>query len=117
MFLTDLVIEKASLSLLRFLGMGDCVVGIAAILCAIGKHGIFAMCVKGVKLSNQEITRLLDLYPDIGEIGIPTLCGLPEGIVSQQALPQRCFYCSRGRSSLSTVLSAKEAGDGSWMKL
>lgn len=97
--------------------MGDCVVGIAAILCAIGKHGIFAMCVKGVKLSSQEIVRLLDLYPGIGEIGIPTLCGLPEGIVSQQALPHGCFYCSCGRSSLSTVLSAKEAGDGSSMKL
>ena len=73
MFLTDLAIEKASLPSLRFLGMGDCVVGIAAILCAIGKHGIFAMCVKGVKLSSQEIACLLDLYPDIGEIGIPTL--------------------------------------------
>ena len=115
--LTDFAIEKASLPSLRFLGMGDCMVGIAAILCAIDKHSIFAMCVKGVKLSNQEIVRLLDLYPDIGEIGIPTLCGLPEGIVSQQALPQRCFHCSHGRSSLSTVLSVKEAGDGSWMKL
>ena len=117
MFLTDLAIEKASFPSLRFLGMGDCVVGIAAILCASGKHGIFAMCVKGVKLSSQEIACLLDLYPDVGEIGIPTLCGLPEEIVSQQALPQRCFYCSCARSSLSTVLSAKEAGDGSSMKL
>ena len=73
MFLTDLAIEKASFPSLRFLGMGDCVVGIAAILCANGKHGIFAMCVKGVKLSSQEIACLLDLYLDIGEIGIPTL--------------------------------------------
>ena len=48
-------------------------VGIVAILCAIDKRSIFAMCVEGVKLSNQEIARLLDLYPDIGEIGIPTL--------------------------------------------
>ena len=115
--MTDLAIEKASLPSLRFLGMGDYVVGIVAILCAIGKHGIFAMCVKGVKLNSQEIACFLDLYPDIGEIGIPTLCGLPEGIVSQQALPQRCLNCSCGRSSLSTVLSAKEAGDGSSMKL
>ena len=78
MFLTDLAIEKASFPSLRFLGMGDCVVGIAAILCANGKHGIFAMCVKGVKLSSQEIACVLDLYPDVGEIGIPTLCGCPK---------------------------------------
>lgn len=113
--LTDLAIERASFPSLRFLGIGDCTVSVEAIICAIDKHGIFAMCVKGIKLSNEEIARLLDLYPDIAEIGVPTLCGLQEGIVSQQALPQLCFYCCS--SSLSTVLSAKEANDSSWMEL
>ena len=73
------------------------------------------MCVKGIKLTSGEIARLVKLYPDIAEIGIPTLCGLPQGTVSQQALPQNCFYCCR--LSHSTILSAKEAIDGSWMEL
>ena len=90
-------------------------VSIKAILCAIDKHGIFAMCVKGIKFTSAEITRLVELYPDIAEIGIPTLCGLPHGTVSPNALPQLCFYCCS--SSRSTVLSAKEATDNSWMEL
>lgn len=113
--LTTLAIQNASFPSLRFLGIADCMVSIDAILCAIDKHGIFAMCVKGIKLRSDEIAHLVEQYPDIAEIGIPTLCGLSQGTVSDQALPQSCFYCRS--SSLLTVLSAKEAIDGSWMEL
>lgn len=113
--LTDLAVEKASLPSLRFLALGECKVRVDALLCAIDKHGIFSMCVKGVKLSSEEIACLLNLHPNIADIGIPTLCGLGEEIVSQTALPQLCFYCCTARSS--TILSAKEGNDGSWMEL
>ena len=113
--LTTLGIENASFPSLRFLGIADCMVSLEAILCAINKHGIFAMCVKGIKFTSAEITHLVELYPDIAEIGIPTLCGLPHGTVSPNALPQLCFYCCS--SSRSTVFSAKEATDNSWMEL
>ena len=108
--LTDLAVEKASLPSLRFLALRECKVSVYALLCAIDKHGIFSMCVKGVKLSS-----LLNLHPNIADIGIPTLCGLGEEIVSQTALLQLCFYCCTARSS--TILSAKEGNDGSWMEL
>lgn len=113
--LTDVGIENASFPSLRFLGIAQCKVGVEAVICSIDKHEIFAICLKGVKLSTEGIARLVELYPDMAEIGIPTLCGLPQGTVSSQALPQLCFYCRT--SSLATVLSAKEATDGSWSEL
>ena len=113
--LTNFGIEKASLPYLRFLAIANCMIDIEAILCAIDKHGIYAMCVTGIKLESEDITRLVELYPDIAKIGIPTLCGLPQGIISHRALPQLCFYCCK--SSHSTVLTTKEAINGSWMEL
>ena len=63
----------------------------------------------------MKICHLIEFYPDVADIGIPTLCGLPEGTVSQEALPQLCSYCCS--SSLSTILSAKDTNGGSWMEL
>ncbi|CAH3017058.1 unnamed protein product [Porites evermanni] len=88
---------------------------IEAIICAIDKHGIFAICVRGIKLQNEDISRLIEFYPNVADIGISTLCGLPEGTVSQEELPQLCPCCCS--SSLATILSAKDANDGSWMEL
>ena len=88
---------------------------IEAIICVIDKHGIFAICVRGIKLQNEDISGLIEFYPDVADIGIPTLCGLPEGTVSQEALPQLCPHCCS--SSLATILSAKDANDASWMEL
>ena len=113
--LTNFGIEKASFPSLRFLGIAHCMIGIEAMLCAIDKHGIYAMCVKGITLGSEDIARLVELYPDIADIGIPTLCGLPHGTVSREALPQFCFYCCK--SSLSMLLTTQEASSGSWMEL
>ena len=73
------------------------------------------MCTRELKLESEDIVRLLESYPDIAEIGIPTLCGLPQGTVSPEALPQLCFYCCRSRHS--TILKTSQAIDGSWMEL
>lgn len=113
--LTNFGIEKASFPFLHFLAIAHCMIGIETILCAIDKHGIYAMCVKGVIVGSEDIARLVELYPDIADIGIPTLCGLPHGAVSREALPQFCFYCCK--SSLLTVLTTQEASSGSWMEL
>lgn len=113
--LTNLAIEKSSFPSLRFLGIAYCMFSIEAIICAIDKHGICAICVRGIKLQNEDISRLIEFYPDVADISIPTLCGLPEGTVSQEALPQLCPYCCS--SFLATILSAKDANDGSWMEL
>ena len=113
--LTNSAIEKSSFPSLRFLGIAYCMFSIKAIICVIDKHGIFAICVRGIKLQNEDISRLIEFYPDVADIGIPTLCGLPEGTVSQEALPQLCPYCCS--SSLATILSAKDANDASWMEL
>ena len=113
--LTNLAIEKPSFPSLRFLGMAYCMFSIEAIICAIDKHGIFAICVRGIKLQNEDISRLIEFYPNVADISIPTLCGLPEGTVSQEELPQLCPCCCS--SSLATILSAKDANDGSWMEL
>ena len=72
---------------------------------------LLRLCVKEIKLEREDIAHLVELYPDIAEIGIPTICGLTQGTVSQQALPQRCFYCRT--SSHATIFYAKEAIDGS----
>ena len=112
---TNLAIDISSFPSLRFLGMAYCMFSIETNICAIDKHGIFAMCVRGIKLQNEDISRLIEFYPDVAEISIPNLRGLPEGTVSQHALPQLCFHCCS--SSLSTVLSAKDASDGSWMEI
>lgn len=45
------------------------------LFCVIDKYGIFLMCVKGVKFSNEEIVRFLNLYFSIVDIGIFILCG------------------------------------------
>lgn len=113
--LTNLAIEKSSFPSLRFLGIAYCMFSIEAIICVIDKHGIFAICVRGIKLQNEDISRLIEFYPDVTDIGIPTLCALLEGTVSQEALPQLCPYCCS--SSLATILSAKDANDASWMEL
>ena len=90
-------------------------IGIDAIVYMLEKHGVFDLCVKEIKLESEDVAHLVELYPDIAEIGIPTLCGLPQGTVSQQALPQLCFYCRT--SSHATILQTKEAIDGSWKEL
>ena len=59
---TKLAIAKASFPSLCFLGIADCLFAIEAIFCAIDKHCIFAMCVKGIKLTSGEIARLVKLY-------------------------------------------------------
>ena len=76
---------------------------------------LLRLCVKEIKLESEDIAHLVELYPDIAEIGIPTTCGLPQGTVFQQALPQLCFYCRT--SSHATILHTKEAIDGSQKKL
>ena len=76
---------------------------------------LLRLCVKKIKLESEDIAHLVELYPDIAEIGIPTICGLPQGTVSQQVLPQLCFYCHT--SSHARILHAEEAIDGSWKKL
>lgn len=113
--LTNLAIEKSSFPSLHFLGIAYCMFSIEAIICVIDKHGIFAICVRGIKLQNEDVSHLIEFYPDVADIGIPTLCDLPEGTVSQEALPQLCPYCCS--SSLATILSAKDANDASWMEL
>ena len=113
--LTDTGINNASFDSLRFLGLAHCKVGVDSIICAIQKHEIFAMCVEGVTLSTDDISHLLDLFPDLAEIGVPAVCGLPQGTVSSEALQPLCFYCRS--SPLNTVLSVKESIDGSWMEL
>ena len=113
--LTDTGINDAAFDSLRFLGLAYCKVGVDSIICAIQKHEIFAMCVEGVTLSTDDISRLIDLFPGVAEIGVPALCGLPQGTVSSEALQPLCFYCRS--SPLNTVLSVKESIDGSWMEL
>ena len=113
--LTDMGINNASFDSLRFLGLAHCKVGVDSIICAIQKHEIFAMCVEGVTLSTDDISHLLDLFPDLAEIGVPAVCGLPQGTVSSEALQPLFFYCRS--SPLNTVLSVKESIDGSWMEL
>ena len=113
--LTDTGINNASFDSLRFLGLAHCKVGVDSIICAIQKHEIFAMCVEGITLSTDDISHLLDLFPDLAEIGVPAVCGLPQGTVSSEALQPLCFYCRS--SPLNMVLSVKESIDGSWMEL
>lgn len=113
--LTNVGVEKASFPSLRFLAIANCLIDVEGILCAINKHDIFAMCTREIELESEDIVRLLESYPDIAEIGIPTLCGLPQGTVSPEALPQVCFYCCRARHS--TILKTSQAIDGSWMEL
>ena len=113
--LTNVGVEKASFPSLRFLAIANCLIDVEGILCAINKHDIFAMCTREIKLESEDIVRLLESYPDIAEIGIPTLCGLPQGTVSPEALPQLCFYCCRSRHS--TILKTSQAIDGSWMEM
>ena len=113
--LTNFGILNASFPSLRFLAMAECNVGIESVLCCLNKHGLFAMCVKGVELSSVDIELLLEQYPDIAEIGIPALCGLPEGTVSELALPQNCSYCLN--TPQATLLSVEEAITGSWVEL
>lgn len=113
--LTYTGISNASFSSLRFLRLAFCKVGVESIICAIQKHEIFAMCVEGISLSKEDIARLVDLFPDIAEVGVPSLCGLPRGAVSYRALASLCFYCRS--SPQSTVLTVKESIDGSWMEL
>ena len=84
--LTNFGIEKVSFPFLGFLEMAHCMIGIEAILCAIDKHGMYAMCVKGITLGSEDIARLVELHPDITDIRIPTLCGLPHGTVYREAL-------------------------------
>ena len=95
--------------------MAECNIGIKSVLCCLNKHGLFAMCVKGVEISSVDIELLLEQYPDIAEIGIPALCGLLEGTVSELALPQNCSYCLN--TPQATLLSVEEAITGSWMEL
>ena len=113
--LTNVGVEQASFPSLRFLALANCMIGIDAILYILEKHGVFALCVKEIKLKSEDIAHLVELHPNIAKIGIPTLCGLPQGTVSQQALPQLCFYCRT--SPHATILHTKEAIDGSWKKL
>ena len=51
------------------------------------------MCVEGVTLSTDDISHLVDLFPDMAEIAVPTVCGLQQGTVSSEALKPLCFYC------------------------
>ena len=107
-------IKRASFPSLRFLGIANCKVGVESIIYCISHHEIFAMCVERT-LSKEETAHLVDVFPDIAELGIPSLCGLPQGIVSPKALSPLCFYCRS--SSLATVLTVKQSMDGSWMEL
>ena len=68
-----------------------------------------------VELSHVDTKLLLEQYPDIAEIGIPALCGLPEGTVSEVTLPQHCSYCLN--TPQATLLSVEEVISGSWMEL
>lgn len=111
--MTNTGINNASFDSLRFLGLAHCKVGVDSIICAIAIA--IAMCVEGVTLSTDDISHLLDLFADLAEIGVPAVCGLPQGTVSSEALQPLCFYCRS--SPLNTVLSVKESIDGSWMEL
>ena len=113
--LSNFGIVNASFPLLRFLAMAECNLGIESILCCLNKLGLFAMCVKGVELSRVDTKLLLEQYPDIAEIGIPALCGLPEGTVFEVTLPQHCSYCLN--TPQATLLSVEEVISGSWMEL
>ena len=112
--LTDVGIRSASFPSLRFLGIAHCKVGVESVICAISNRENCSMCVEGT-LNREGIAHLLDLYPNIAEVGTPSLCGLPQGTVSPQALSPLCFYCRS--SSLATVLTFKESSNGSWMEL
>ena len=107
-------IKRASFPSLRFLGIANGKVGVESIIYCISHHEIFAMCVEGT-LSKDEIAHLVDVFPDVSELGIPSLCGLPQGVVSPEALSPLCFYCRS--SSSATVLTVKQCMDGSWMEL
>ena len=48
--LTNLASEKSSFPSLCFLGIAYYTFSIEAVICAIEKHGIFAICVRGIKL-------------------------------------------------------------------
>ena len=93
--MTNLAIEKSSFPSLGFLGIAYYMFSIEAIICAMDKHGIFAICVRGIKLQNEDISRLIEFYPDVADIGIPPWCGLPEGTVSREALA--CLRSHDGR--------------------
>ena len=113
--LTDSGIERATFPSLRFLGLAHCNVGVLSIICSIREHEIFAMCVEGIALSSQDIELLLSQFPDIAEVGVPSLCGLPQGTISSQALSPVCYYCRS--SPLRTVLTVEQSTSGSWMEL
>lgn len=104
--------ESAPFPSLRFLGLGHCNVGVGALICSIQEHEIFAMCVKEIALFSDI---LISLFPDIAEVGVPSLCGLPHGTISSQALSPVCFYCRS--SPLSMVLTVEESTSNSWMEL
>ena len=65
--LTNVGVEQASFPSLRFLALVNCVISIDAILYILEKHGVFALCVKEIKLKSGDLAHLVELYTDIAE--------------------------------------------------
>ena len=80
--LTNAGVEQPSFPSLRLLALANCMIGIDAILYILEKHGVFALCVKEIKLKSEDIAHLVELYPGIAEIGIPTLWPTARNCVS-----------------------------------